>query len=359
MSTDGAPIKFDAALYPSGPGYANARLSDVAACARGVEEAGFDGGYVLDGVVDPILSLTVAAEATNHLELVTGVAIAFARSPMTTALQAWNLQELSGGRLVLGLGSQVRAHIEKRFSMPWGSPAARMREYVLALRAIWDTWGRGVPLGFRGTYYTHTLMTPTFSPGPIEAADPAVLIGALGPRMLAVAGEVADGLYGHPFVTVDYLRDVQIPALERGLEARADSLDSRFVLSAMPMVITGRTADERAAAEVAVRRQCAFYGSTPAYYPVLEHHGYAGLGPQLNTMSKLGEWDAMAESIDDDLLALLTVQGTPEEIPGRLLDRVGDTVDRVQLYAPYESDSAMWSGILHGLHRAQQARIRG
>jgi probable F420-dependent oxidoreductase len=324
-------------------------LRGAGAGARALEEAGFDGGYVVEGTVDPFLSLGAAASTTSRLTLVSGVAIALARSPMTTALQAWNIQDLSEGRLVLGLGSQIKTHVEKRYSMPWGAPAAQMREYILALRAIWDCWGRGAPLEFRGTYYTHSLMIPTFNPGPIEHPDPLVMMGGLGPRMVAVAGEVADGYYGHPFASADFIRTVQVPALEVGKERRSPSLSEDVAVSMMPMVVTGRSPDERATAEQTVRKLCAFYGSTPAYYRVLEHHGYTELGPRLNAMSKRGEWDAMAELIDDDLLGELAIVGTPAEIPGSVRDRCVGLADRVAIYAPYKSDLTMWREILSEL----------
>jgi probable F420-dependent oxidoreductase len=335
-------IAVDAGILPGSRDYAGARLADVPVRSARLEVEGYDGGFVPDGGIDPFLALGAAALSTDRLQLVTAVAIAFARSPMITAMQSWNLQALSRGRVILGLGSQVKAHIERRYSMPWSAPAPRMREYVLALRAIWDGWSGRAPLDFRGRHYSHTLMVPNFDPGPLDVPDPTILVAALGPVMCEVAGEVGDGIAGHPFTTAAYIREVQAPAIERG-RGRGGS-DRRFIRAAMPMVITGRTADERAAASAAIRRLAAFYGSTPSYHRVLEHAGRPELGPALTRLSKEREWDRMADLIDDDLLAELAVIGDPDDIPRLVLDRIGD-VDRVTLYAPYRSDDAMWADI--------------
>lgn len=317
-----------------------------------LEEAGFDGAFTLDTNVDPFLSLLLAAEHTERLELITGVAIAFARSPMTLAQQAWNLQRFSGGRLILGLGSQVQVHIEKRFSMPWSEPAARMREYVLALQAIWDSWEHGTPLKFRGQHYTHTLMNPVFSPDPLGLPRPQVHLGALGPGMVRVVGEVADGLYGHPFTTVRFWDEIQMPALQEGL-GRAGRSRSDLCVSAMLMTATGRDETELALADRALRKLLAFYGSTPSYWRVLELHGWGDLGPQLNVMSKQGRWDEMADHITDEMLEAFAVVGPPEDIPGLVVDRCRGFADRVTLYAPYRSDPSVWPPIVRGIRAVQ------
>jgi probable F420-dependent oxidoreductase len=277
-------MKVDGAIFP---GVDDLRLyagdlSLVPARARLLEEQGWDGIFTLDTSIDPFFNLLLAAEHTRRVDLITGVAIAFARTPMTMALPAWNLQKYSGGRLVLGLGSQVQAHIEKRFSMPWHGPARQLREYVEALRAIWHAWQTGEPLRFRGEFYTHTLMNPLFDPGPIEGAPPKIHLGALGPKMVRVAAEVADGLYGHPFTTPRFVREVQLPALREGWLASGRSR-ATFDLPAMILTVTGRDAREQATAEAAARRLLAFYGSTPAYFGVLELHGFGELGPRLNS----------------------------------------------------------------------------
>lgn len=317
--------------------------------AAAIEAMGADGLFTLDTTVDPFLTLLLAAEHTRKAELITGVAIAFARSPMTVALQAWNLQRYSHGRMILGLGSQVQAHIEKRFSMPWGPPAAKMREYLQAVRAIWDCWGRGAPLKFRGEFYTHTLMTPTFNPGPTEGlADPKIYLGALGPKMVEVAGELADGLYGHPFTTLPFVRDVQMPSLRAGLEKSGRTLKD-FDMPAMIMTITGETDAALAKADLAIRKLIAFYGSTPAYYSVLDYHGWTDLGPRLNQMSKEGKWDEMTLLITDEIVEAFAVRGKPSEIPDRIHARCEGLIDRVTLYTPYEIADEILPGIIAGI----------
>ncbi|MCA9512650.1 MAG: TIGR03617 family F420-dependent LLM class oxidoreductase [Myxococcales bacterium] len=345
MKVDGAifPGRDDLSLYESD-------LSSVPARARLLEQQGFDGLFTLDTSIDPFFTLLLAAEHSERIELVTAVAIAFARTPMTMALPAWNLQKLSGGRLVLGLGSQVRAHVEKRFGMPWHGPARQMREFVLALRAIWHAWQTGEPLRFRGELYTHSLMNPLFDPGPIDVPPPRVVVGALGPQMVRVAGEVADGLYGHPFTTSAFVREVQLPALREGLSASGRTL-ADFDMPAMLLTVTGRDARERAVAEGAARRLLAFYGSTPAYYCVLEQHGFDDLGPRLNRMSKEGRWAEMSALLPDELLREICLVGTPDEIPELARERCRGGCDRITLYAPYPSSPETWPSIVRGIQR--------
>jgi len=349
-------LKVDGAIFAGGDNLYEGELWEVPARARLLEDQGYDGLYALDTNVDPMFSLLLAAEHTKRIELMTGVAIAFARSPMTLALQTWNLHTYSGGRMILGLGSQVRAHIEKRFAMPWSRPAARMREYILALRAIWDCWGRGVPLDFRGEFYTHSLMTPVFSPPANELPDPKIYLGGLGPKMVEVAGEVADGLFGHPFTNLRFIERVQLPALERGLAKSGRGL-SDFDMPAMIITITGRTADELDRADHAMRKLLAFYGSTPAYKGPLEAHGWDDLQPRLNVMSKEGRWDEMAGLIDDDMVEAFAVKGRPEEIPELIAARCAGLVDRVTLYAPYTADPSIWPGIVAGIQALPGKRV--
>lgn len=343
-------LKVDGSIYP---GVDNLNLfegdlSIAAERAQLLESMGFDGVFTLDTNVDPFFNLLLAAEHTEKLELMTGVAIAFARSPMTVALQTWNLHQFSRGRMMLGLGSQVQAHIEKRFSMPWHSPAKQMREFVLAVRAIWSSWQTGEPLQFRGDYYTHTLMTPVFSPGPLDFPMPKIFIGALGPKMVEVAGEVGDGIYGHPFNTMKFIKEVQLPALQKGLDKSGRSL-ADFIVPAMIITVSGRNTEEMASAEHAARRLLAFYGSTPAYYPVLELHGWGDLGPRLNAMSKEGRWDEMTRLFSDEMMAEFCVIGRPEEIPDLMAERCDGLVDRITLYTPYHSDPGMWSAVIRGI----------
>jgi probable F420-dependent oxidoreductase len=307
--------------------------------AQKAETAGYDGVWSAETAHDPFLPLALAAERSEHIQLGTGIAVAFGRNPMTTASVGWDLNLYSRGRLLLGLGSQIKPHIEKRYSMPWSHPAPRMREFISAMRAIWDCWQNGSKLDFRGDFYTHTLMTPFFNPGPNEYGPPKVFLAAVGEGMTRVAGEVADGMLVHGFTTERYLREVTMPALEAGFAAggrrRAD-----FQLSYPAFVVTGDTDQDVSAAVTATRKQIAFYASTPAYRPVLDRHGWGELQPELTILSKRGEWDEMGKSITDDVLETFAVRGSPEEIPGLLQRRFGDVIDRVSLYMPGGQDLA-------------------
>ena len=327
-------------------------LTKAADAARDAEAVGYDGVWSAETSHDPFLPLLLGAGATERIELGTGIAVAFARSPMTLANTAYDLQTYSGGRLLLGLGSQIKAHITKRFSMEWSHPAPRMREFILALRAIWDCWETGEKLDFRGDFYQHTLMTPFFNPGPNPLGPPKVFLAAVGQLMTEVAGETADGLLCHGFTTESYLREVTVPALERGLARRGRTLDDAFQLSLPAFVVTGTTEDEVAHSAEGVREQIAFYGSTPAYRGVLEHHGWGDLQTELNTLSKQGEWVKMGELIDDDVLDAFAVQGAPEQIAPQLHDRFGGLVDRISFYAPYKSAPDTWLPIIEALKAA-------
>ncbi len=312
-------------------------LSEVAARARQLEDAGYDGAFTAETNHDAFLPLAVAATATERIELGTSIAVAFARTPMVTAISANDLQVASRGRFVLGLGSQIKPHIERRFSMPWSSPAARMREYVMAMRAIWASWHDGTKLDFRGDFYTHTLMTPFFSPGPSEYGPPKVWLAAVGEMMTETAGEVCDGLIAHGFTTERYLREVTIPALERGLRKAGRSRDT-FELTGPIFVVSGATEEALKAAKRGTRQQVAFYGSTPAYRGVLELHGWGELGDELNKMSKRGLWVEMGEQIDDDVLDAFAVVAEPDDVAGTLRARYGGLLDRISFYMPYQSN---------------------
>jgi probable F420-dependent oxidoreductase len=326
-------------------------LQKAAAQARDLEALGYDGAWGAETSHDPFLPLLLAAEQTERLELGTGIAVAFARSPMTTANVAWDLQGYSRGRFNLGLGSQIKAHIEKRFSMPWSHPAARMREFVAAMRAIWSSWQTGTKLDFRGDFYQHTLMTPFFNPGPSEYGPPRVFVAAVGEKMTEVAGEVADGMLVHGFTTESYLHDVTLPAIERGL-AKAGRTRNDFQLSYPVFVVVGSDTEELARGAKGVRQQIAFYGSTPAYRGVLEHHGWGELQPELNALSKRGEWVKMGDLIDDDMLNTFAVVGEPDSIPQKILSRVGDIVDRINFYLPYQVNQERLREVIAGFQQA-------
>lgn len=323
-------------------------LTTAADVARRAEDAGYDGLFGAEIAHDPFLPLALAAQATRRIELGTSIAVAFARNPMTLAVIGHDLQRLSQGRFVLGVGSQIKPHITKRFSMPWSSPAARMREFILAMRAIWNTWDTGERLAFRGEFYKHTLMTPMFDPGKNLYGPPPVLLAAVGPAMTCVAAEVADGLVAHAFTTSSYFRDVTVPAVERGL-ASSGRARSAFQISMPLFVVTGRDEEELRAHAKPARAQLAFYGSTPAYRPVLEHHGWGELGDELNTLSKRGEWERMGDAITDDVLDGFAIVGEPDAIAPAINARFGGLLDRVQLFVADSDDHATWAPVLEAI----------
>ncbi len=302
-------------------------LDMVGAQAQELEEMGYSGILSAETSHDPFFPLLVAAQHTQRLDLMTSIAVAFARSPMTLANIGHDLNVASKGRFVLGLGSQIRAHITKRFSMPWSHPAARMREFILAMRDIWGNWHEGKALAFTGKFYTHTLMTPFFAPTDNDYGAPRVFLAAVGPMMTEVAGEVADGVICHAFTTEKYLRETTMPALERGF-AKAGKTRADFEISYPVFVVTGQNEEQLAEAKVATCRQIAFYGSTPAYKPVLESIGVGEMQGELNAMSKQGRWEEMGHLISDDILAAFAVIGEPKDIPGQIVSRYGDIVDR-------------------------------
>src|SRR5829696_3622604 len=325
-------------------------LERAADAAKEAEGRGYDAVWTAETSHDPFFPLLLAAGTTDRVELGTGIAVAFSRSPMTLANIGYDLQRHSGGRFILGLGSQIKPHITKRFSMPWSHPAARMKELISAIKAIWAAWDGDEKLDFRGDFYTHTLMTPFFDPGPNPAGRARVFLAAVGERMTEVAGEVADGILCHAFTTETYLREVTVPALERGLQASGRSFDD-FEVSGPAFVVTGTTEEEMADAAANVRRQIAFYGSTPAYRPVLERHGWGELQTELNALSKQGKWEEMGTLIDDDMVETFAIVGEPEEVGPKLSARYGDVVDRISFYAPYRSNPERWARVLEDLKK--------
>ena len=319
--------------------------------ARRHEKAGYDGLWTSESAHDPFLPLVLAAEHTRQIALGTAIAVAFARSPMQLAYTAHDLQAYSGGRFILGLGSQVKPHIERRFSMPWSHPAPRMREFIMAMRAIWSAWNDGAELSFRGDFYQHTLMTPFFSPLPAPGGAPEVFLAAVGEAMTAVAGEVADGLLVHAFSTERYLREVTLPALGSGLTAAGRSR-ADVEVSMLAMIATGDTEEEMARAVAGARQQIAFYGSTPAYRGVLSRHGWTGLGDELNSLSRSDrddKWEAMGGLVGDDVLHAFAVVAEPAAVAAQIQRRFGGLVNRVSFYSPYESRTETWDLVLQGL----------
>ncbi|MGY1693236.1 TIGR03617 family F420-dependent LLM class oxidoreductase [Geodermatophilus sp. SYSU D01105] len=312
-----------------------ADLDDVPELARELEQRGYGGVWTSETDHDPFLPLLLAGRATTGLQVGTAIAVAFARSPMTVAGTAHDLQRATRGRFVLGLGTQVRAHVERRFSMPWSAPVPRMREYVAALRAIWSAWQEGTRLHFRGEHYRHTLMTPVFSPEPHEWGGPPVYLAAVGPAMTRLAGEVADGLLAHAFSTARYLRERTLPALEEGLAAAGRSR-AELTVCLPGFVVTGATEAEMAAAAAAVRARIAFYGSTPAYRPVLELHGWGALADELHALSvgrREDRWTAMRDLVDDEVLGTFAVVAGPADVGREVRARFAGLVDRFSVPA--------------------------
>ena len=318
-------------------------LVDVPARARALEASGVDGVFSFEGPHEPFMPLVLAAEHSELL-LSTGVAIAFARTPMTVSNIAFDLQQMSGGRLTLGLGSQVRAHIEARYSMPWGKPVSRMREFVAAYHAIFDAWLEGTKLDFRGEFYTHRLMPPMFVPlargETLAGGRPPVVLAGVGPKMVACAAEVGDGHAVHPFHSAASLREITQKALDVGFAKR--TTDRSFRLLAQALVITGSDAKERATVEAAVRAQIAFYGSTPAYRGVLEVEGRGAVADRLHALSKKGGWAEMSAEVDDELLHAIAIVGDPEAAGKALAERYRGVADDVALATPLPlSDDAL------------------
>ncbi len=340
-------MKIDSGLMGVGFG-------EMAARAKALEEFGYDGLTTAETAHDPFLPLMIAAEHTSSIELQTGIAVAFARSPMTLANTAWDLNLYSKGRMNLGLGSQIKPHITKRFSMPWSHPAARMRELVLAMRSIWANWQDGTKLDFAGEFYTHTLMTPFFNPGPNQWGAPKVSLAAVGELMTEVAGEVCDGILIHGFTTERYLREVTMPAIQRGLATSGRARDN-FEINGPLFVVSGANEQEFTAAAAATKQQIAFYGSTPAYRGVLDLHGWGDLQPELNALSKQGKWVEMGELIEPEILdTFAVVSETIEGIAPEMIKRFGDVVDRCSFYAPYRSDPERWRAVVEQLKAASR-----
>ena len=307
----------------------------VKTMAPQLEAAGFDGAYTFEGQSDPFITVAAAAMTTEKMELMTSIAVAFARNPMSLAYLGNDLQNLSNGRFILGLGAQIKAHIERRFSMPWNKPAARMREMVQAIRAIWDCWENGEKLNFEGEFYQHTLMTPMLVPPTCEHGMPPIYLAGVGPLMTEVAAEVGDGYFLHPFSTQKSLDELSLAAIGRGLE-KAGKARKDYVVSAQVITATGLTEEQLQASIFAARSQIGFYASTPAYLPVLQCHGWEDVHLEAKRLSKEGKWVEMAELINDDILNTIAVVGTPAEIAQKIATRFSGRVERISptAYSP-------------------------
>lgn len=312
-------------------------LRRVAQHATHQEALGYDGLRLAELNHDPFMPLAIAAEHTEHVELVTSVAVAFARNPMSLAVQAHDLNAYSHGRFVLGIGSQVKPHIERRFSMPWHKAAAQMREFIEAMNAIFDCWYEGKRLQYVGEYYQHTLMPATFTPNNTDAPRPRIALSATGPLMTKVAAETADGMIMHPFSSEKYMREVTIPAIEAGLAIRGRAL-SDFELDYAPMIATGRTDEALEKAIAVLRDRIAFYGCTVAYKPVLDIHGWGELQDELIGLNRAHETQAMASLITDEMVQTIGIVGSPEDVVDKMKSRFGGLIHRTGFGADLDQD---------------------
>ncbi|MGB6837186.1 MAG: TIGR03617 family F420-dependent LLM class oxidoreductase [Dehalococcoidia bacterium] len=313
-------------------------LSDVPQAARQAEELGYDGVVTVETGHDPFLPLALAAEHTERITLGTAVAIAFPRSPMAVAQIAWDLQALSRGRLLLGLGTQVKGHIERRYSTPWTAPGPRLREYILCLRAIWDCWQNGTTPSFQGEHYTFTLMTPYFNPGPIEHPHIPIYISAVNAYNCRLAGELCDGIRLHAFNTPKYLQEVILPNMEKGARKAGRSLKD-LDISGGTFIVTGANQEEIEQARRATKQQISFYGSTRTYKPVMDLHGWGDTCLKLNALSLQGRWQEMADEITDEMLEQFAVIGTYDQIVERIKGRLGGIVTTIGFAMPLRSQA--------------------
>jgi probable F420-dependent oxidoreductase len=348
---DAEPMQVDGNIGGGIDGTGGADLAVLTDQIAAAETVGFNGVWSTEVSRDPFLPLVMAAQQSATLQLGTAVAVAFARSPMTMAVVANDLNTISQGRFVLGLGSQVRAHVTRRFGMPWSAPAERMREYIQALQAIWRSWQAGEKLDFHGEHYHHTLMTPMFTPEPNPYGPPQIMVAAVGPKMTAVAAEAADGLLVHGFTTARYLREVTMPIIEKGL-ALTQRTRADFTTSYPGLIATGADEHSFSVALRQVRQQIAFYGATPAYRAVLDVHGWSDLHVELHRLSKSGDWTTMTTLIDDEVLDTFAVVGEPRNVGAEIVRRFHGLVDRFTLYTPFPLDDTARAAIVEGIKGA-------
>ncbi|HYC56133.1 MAG TPA: TIGR03617 family F420-dependent LLM class oxidoreductase [Candidatus Binatia bacterium] len=328
-------------------------LTDIPAAARAQQQAGYDGLFTFDGPVEPFLPLALAAEHTR-CDLMTGVAVALARTPMVVAQLAHALALTSDGRFLLGLGSQIRPHIERRFSMPADRPVSRMKDFVRALRAIFACWNQDAPLRYEGEFYRHTMMPPLMKPLPCPHGAPPILLAGVGEPMLRAAGEVADGVILHPFHSRRYLETVALPAIAAGRAAaeHADGASARgFTIACQVLVVTGADDLEAETARAAVRHQLGFYGSTPAYLPVLAAEGWAHLQPELRQLTRDGAWSRIGALVTDEMIDRFAIVGTPAQVGRELVSRYRDVAARVGIATPLPLSSRCARGIIEAAGR--------
>jgi len=323
-----------------------ASAGDAAALAWKAEECGFDCLWVNETKHDPFVQMALAAGSTRKIGLGTSIALAFTRSPTTLAYTAWDLQSVSKGRFILGLGSQVKGHIERRFGMKWEPPAPKMKDVVLALRSVWGSWQAGTRLAYNGQFFHLDLMTPFFDPGPIEHPKIPVFIAAVNEGMCRVGGMVADGVHVHPFHTTKYLRDVVRPAIAEGA-SKASRRREDIAVAASVFAAVGENESEMKAVKEGMRQQISFYASTRSYRKVLELHGWGDVGERLHALSMKGEWAAMGKEVPDDMLDEFVVQGSWSEMGSIVGKKYGGLVDRVRLYLPFDGDEK-WKTLVSG-----------
>lgn len=325
----------------------------AAESATDLERSGYDAAWTAEMDHDPFLPLVAAAQVTSTIKLGTSIAVAFARNPMTLANIGWDLQAYTQGRFVLGLGSQIKAHIERRYSMPWSRPAARMDEMIQAVQAIWDSWLGNSALHFEGEFFRHTLMPPSSAPDPADLAGlslPRICLAAVGPLMTATAARTADGLIFHVFHSVEYLESAVLPVVRSTREGAGRSMDD-FELTGPVFVACGETDEAMARAVAGVKERIGFYASTPAYRPVLEAHGWEGVQTRLHALTKSNGWDQLADLVTDEMLHAFAVVARPENVAEQVLRRYQGRVDRVSLSAPYDSPPQMWTSIVQDVMR--------
>jgi len=324
--------------------------SEAGPAAQAAEQAGFDAVMTVELGHDVLTPLAFAALATSRVELTPSIAVAFPRSPTILAHQAWDLHANSNGRFVLGLGSQVKGHNERRFGIPWTAPAPRLKDYVRAVRAVWRCWETRGKLNYQGSHYQLTLMTPDFSPEPTGLPMAPITISAVGDAMLRVAGEVADGVRLHPICSRKYLEQVCLPQLQEGLR-RGNRARENFDIHGGGFVATGPDDATVAQAMEEVRRRVGFYGSTRSYLPILALHGLEDLGLKLHRMSVEGKWSEMAAQVSDDVVRIFAACGTYQTIAGEIAQRFGGAADSIDLHFPPDTDVGVQREIVADIHR--------
>jgi probable F420-dependent oxidoreductase len=331
-------MKFDVTIFPED-------LNTVGGLAQAVEAQGFDGLWTAETAHNPFLPLTHAAAHTKQINLGTAIAVAFPRSPMVVANIAWDLAEQSKGRFILGLGTQIKAHITKRFSAEWGPPVPKLREYIESMRAIWATWQNGTPLRYEGEHYKFTLMTPFFAPNAMPYSDIPIYIAGVNDGLCRLAGELCQGFHVHAFHTPRYLRELIIPNIELGA-AKAGRKRQDISLNCAIFVVTGKTDEEIRNNGVMVKSQIAFYASTPSYEAVLEMHGWQEVGQRLNAMSRAGQWAEMWQEISDEMLDEFAVVAPEADLARKVQERYAGLLDRIGYYFPFKPEErdrqALW-----------------